>query len=206
MKKHIGIFFVLLTILSFNSHASVINIDPGSTLLSTSGPFGFGGRGVVFRAEEDFTMSSFGMDLSFSGDLDFSVDVYDANSGSRSTLLSQSGYSNLTDDNSDFFTLAHNHSFISGNLYEVILRFEDPGVMFTHYDFNNPSLNLAPGFSAGSELLVLDGSDYDRAKYSNTWLANFELTTIGVSEPVSMALLGFGLAVIGFSRKKKKTA
>jgi len=207
MKKIIALLCGGLSLLAFNSNAALIDIDPGSPLVAESGPYGYGGRGVVFNAREDFTMTSFAMELSFSGSLNFAVEVYDANSGSRGALISQSNYANLLDDGNDFLTLQHNESFFSGNTYEVIMRFDDPGVVFTHYGFDNVNLDHNLGFMAGTQMLVLDGTDYDQGRYNNTWLANFQINTSGttdVPEPVSIALLGLGLAGIGFTRKKKQ--
>ncbi len=205
-----GLAWAILSASCFVSvaNAGVITIAPNVPLVAESGPFGFGGRGVVFRAEEDFTMSSFGMQLSFLGNLDFSVDVYNVVGNARSSLLSQSNYSNLADDGSQFFTLSHTQSFTAGNIYEVIMRFEDPGVVFEHYDFNNPSLNIASGFSAGNELLVLDGSDFDNGLYNNTWLASFQITTEQTSsndvpEPSTLAIFALGIAGLVTRRLNK---
>jgi hypothetical protein len=173
MKRVIFVFFLLA--LSVNSYSAPLVIDPGSALLPDSGPFGYGGRGVVFRAEQDFSMSSFGMDLNFPGTLDFHVSVYAVSDTSRGALISETAYPGMTDDGSEFFTLAHTQNFTAGNVYEIILRFSDPGVIFPHYDFNNPSLSPASGFTSGPNMLVLDGSDFDAAEFGNTWLARFQL-------------------------------
>jgi hypothetical protein len=157
MFKQLFISSVLLTI-SLGASATTIHLDPGSTALQAEqGPFGYGGRGVIFRAEQDFAMSSFGMDLSFSGNLDFSVDVYATSGRYRGGLISQTTYSGLSDDGSDFFTLAHNQAFSAGETYEVIMRFSDPGVAFRHYNFQNYGSDVANGIAIGSSILLLDG-------------------------------------------------
>lgn len=201
MKK---IFFVLTFFACFmtsSAQASLLNLNPGTTLFADSGPFGHNGRGVIFRAEEDFAMTSLGMDLQFPGTLDFAVDVYNVSGTTRGALVSSTPYSSLTDDGSAFFTLAHNQNFSQNNIYELMFRFSDPGVIFPHYNFNNSSLTPANGFSVGSELLVLDGSDFASSGFGNQWLANFELTTTTTSssnnaipEPATMLLVGFGMA------------
>ena len=86
------------------------------------------------------------------------------------------------------------------------MRFENPGVAFEHYDFNNPSLITATGFSAGTELLVLDGSDSNG--YNNSWLANFQITTDSptgdVPEPSTLAIFALGIIGLATRRFKKK--
>jgi hypothetical protein len=157
-----------------------------------SGPFGYGGRGVVFRAEQDFSMTSFGMDLNFPGTLDFAVSVYAINGTSRGSLISETLYPAMTDDGSAFFTLAHTQSFSAGSTYEIIMRYSDPGVIFTHYDFENSSLNPSNGFVVGG-MLVLDGSDFDVGQLQNSWLAHFQLNGDGFAptSQVPVPTLGF---------------
>jgi hypothetical protein len=177
---------LLLLGFSAQAFAQAIILDPGVTLEAESGPFGYGGRGVVFRAEENFSMSSFGMDLAFDGSLDFAVSVYAVDGTSRGTLISETAYPGLTDDGSEFFTLAHSESFTAGTSYEIIMRYSDPGVRFPHYEFNNPTLNEANGFMAGTSILVLDGSDFDSSEFGNTWLARFQLDgDVGPTTPAA---------------------
>lgn len=211
MKK--VLFAFMLLFLSLNAYSATIDINPGTTLYPDSGPFGYGGRGVVFRAEQDFSMSSFGMDLNFPGTLDFNVSVYAIVGNARGALISETAYPAMTDDGSEFFTLAHAQDFVAGNTYEVILRFSDPGVIFPHYEFNNPTLDPANGFSAGTEMLVLDGSDFDSGQIANTWLARFQMTTgasvVTVEKPVPglnrygltvLLLLMLAVGLVGFRR------
>jgi hypothetical protein len=171
-----------LLLLSFSAYSAPITIEPPLPLQPEEGPFGYGGRGVVFRAEQDFSMTSFGMDLNFPGTLDFAVSVYAINGTSRGGLISETLYPALTDDGSAFFTLQHAQDFSAGSSYEIIMRFSDPGVIFPHYDFSNDSLDPANGFVAG-DMLVLDGSDFDTAGLANVWLARFQLNGDG-SVPV----------------------
>jgi len=184
MRKAL-IAIILLVFMSWSVHAQGLILDPGLTLEPASGPFGFGGRGVIFRAEENFSMSNFGMDLAFAGSLDFTVSVYAVAGTTRGALISETAYPGLTDDGSQFFTLAHSQAFTAGTTYEIILRYSDPGVSFPHYEFNNPTLNEANGFTAGTSMLVLDGSDFDASEFANTWLARFELD--GVASPATPA-------------------
>lgn len=172
MNKLLSVLCLLL--LSFNAYSAPVTIEPPLSLQADSGPFGYGGRGVVFRAEQDFSMSSFGMDLNFPGTLDFAVSVYAISGTSRGSLISETLYPAMTDDGSEFFTLQHTENFSAGSSYEVILRFSDPGVIFPHYDFDNSSLNPANGFLV-ADMLVLDGSDFDTGGLSNSWLARFQI-------------------------------
>ena len=92
------------------------------------------------------------------------------------------------------------------------MRFSDPGVIFPHYDFSNPSLDPANGFIAGG-MLVLDGSDFNSG-ISNSWLARFQVST-GAFVPDStnvpvptlsyfglliLALMVLGVGIVGFRR------
>ena len=109
--------------------------------------------------------------------MDFAVEVYEVVGTSRGDLLSSTEYPALSSGPDPFLSLAHIHAFKQGQIYEIMMRFSDPGVIFPHYNFNNPGLLPEQGFLVGSKLLVLDGSDFDRAGFSNTWLANFRLET-----------------------------
>lgn len=194
MNKLLSVLCLLL--LSFSVYAVPVTIEPPVLpLVPDSGPFGFGGRGVVFRAEQDFSMASFGMDLNFPGTLDFAVSVYEISGTSRGSLISETLYPALVDDGSEFFTLQHVQNFSAGSSYEVIMRFSDPGVIFPHYDFNNPSLDPTNGFVV-ADMLVLDGSDFDTSGLSNTWLARFQIDVDGIvpvptPNEVSVPTLGF---------------
>ena len=194
---------------SFNTY-SQISLEPAATLYPDEGPFGYGGRGVIFRAEQNFSMTSFGMDLNFPGTLDFHVSVYAVSGTSRGALLSETAYPGMTDDGSEFFTLAHAQDFTAGNTYEVIMRFSDPGVIFPHYEFDNPGLLPGSGFSPSPEVLVLDGSDFDTGEYSNFWLARFQMSGSGITvetTPVptlsawGIAALMLALLAVVFSRR-----
>jgi hypothetical protein len=196
-----------LLFVSFNTY-SQISLEPALTLQPDEGPFGYGGRGVIFRAEQNFSMTSFGMDLNFPGTIDFHVSVYAVSGTSRGALISETAYPGMTDDGSEFFTLAHAQDFTAGTTYEVILRFSDPGVIFPHYDFNNPGLLPGSGFSPSPEILVLDGSDFDTAVYSNSWLARFQMNASGVVEPSpttpvptlsALGIMTLTLAILGLA-------
>ena len=184
MRRLARVVLFLLFVSPLSAFGATYDLGhPGLTLLAPSGPFGYGGRGIVFTANENFTMSSFGMDLSFPGTLDFAVEVYAVEGTSRGALLSNSSYPGLTDDDSAYFTLNHSHTFEAGQTYELMFRFSDPGVIFPHYNFDNDTLNPANGYAVGTLLTVLDGSDYDAAEFGNSWLAAFELNTGALPPP-----------------------
>lgn len=190
---------ILLAILLFPSIAigATYNIvPPGLTLFPPEGPFGFGGRGFVFTANEDFTMTSVGMDLSFTGTLDFAVEIYQVIGGARGSLLSSTQYPGLTDDGSAFFTLNHTHTYTTGQTYEIMFRYSSPGAVFPHYDFDNPSLDPANGFAVGTLMTVLDGSDFSAGQFGNSWLANFQLTTRQQTQVAIPTLNEWGVIIL----------
>jgi hypothetical protein len=198
MKKFFWLTCLLL--ISLNAYSAPITIEPELTLQPESGPFGFGGRGVVFRAEQNFTMTSFGMDLRFDGTLDFRVAVYAVDGDTRGSLISETAYPGIADDDSAFFALAHTESFTAGTSYEILMRFSDPGVIFPHYDFSNSPSNPGGGFMAGTEMLILDGSDFDTAGFNNSWLGHFQLdgdSVISVESTEAVPTLGiYGLLLL----------
>jgi hypothetical protein len=190
MKIRLSFFLFLFFFIPSSAFCATYNLIPPSlSLQPASGPYPYGGRGVIVKANQDFNMTSFGMDLYFPGTLDFAVEIYQVTAGARGSLLSSSSYPGLTDDGSAYFTLNHSHTFVSGQIYEIMFRFSNPGPIFTHYEFENSSLNEANGFVVGTIMTVLDGSDFSVGQFENSWLANFQINTDENQEPRSIPTL-----------------
>ncbi len=194
------------------AQAMVLDLGhPSSPIVSESGPFGYGGRGVIFRAEQNFIMNSLAMRGDWSGSLDLGVDVYSVGTPGSRSLLSSSTFADQVWSGSTFTELNHTHSFMAGSIYEVMFRFEDPGLRIAHYDFNNPSNVIANGYDVDGVLRVLDGSDFDTAQNQNTWLPHFKIGTGSITPvplPAAFPLLAGGLGLFGFMgwRRKRKVA
>lgn len=208
MKKiTITAAILLCTVNIFSAQATVVDIDPGTGLIPIDGPYGFGGRGVVIRAENDFSMTNLAMEGTWGGLLDFAVQVYDLNTGSRGALLSETSYASQAAQAGAWFDFDHNYNFTMGNQYEIMMQFSSPGIAFTHYNFDNGSLTIANGVLVDPSILLLDGSDFDNGHAGNSWTPNFKLTigAADVPEPAPMALLGLGLLGLGLARRRTRT-
>lgn len=67
----------------------------------------------------------------------------------------------------------------------------------------NSTLDTFSSFSFDSSWVGLSSVHIQNSGMENGAIDNIELSTVSVPEPASIALLGLGLAGIGFSRKKK---
>lgn len=184
--------------------APIISLAAPVGLSTYNGNDPHNGRGVVFQADQNFSMSAFQMDANWSGLFDFTLDVYDWNSNSRGSLLSSSSVSDVADPGGPaFLTLNHNQSFGAGSKYEVIVRYTNPGVSFKYFNFNNSVTNIAGGYDVGGYLTVLDGTDFNNIT-GNNWLANFSMD-VGPAEsvPAPSALILLGLGLLGLSARHR---
>jgi len=214
MKRTKSTFLALVVLLSpMAASADVISLQPPGSVLIDIGDSTdiWHGRGFVFEADSDFEMTSLGFDAYWAGLIDFTLNVYDWNSGSRGSELSSSAYTDVSDPGVvPLLDLAHSQDFVAGNRYEVIVQYADsqPGFSRWFAGLDNDSLDSSAGFSVGDYMTVLDGTDYDNGA-SNSWFVNFSMeveSAQSVPEPGTLALFGIGLAAMGLTRRRKVSA
>jgi hypothetical protein len=187
----------ILITLSPITHATLITGTGGDTLAAIGG-----GELITFDGLQGNYNSLVTSGVTFTSSGPFSIDT--SYSGSYNTTGVH-----LTDQDSasftfDFTNTVTNFAFVHGATdYVTTITGWNGGNIVESHNFQNSNASndgMFVGLSNNSGFthatLTMSSSDY-------IFIDNFSYSATSVPEPLSIALLGLGLAGIGFSRKKK---
>ena len=191
--------------------AAVITIDQGEVFSANYDNGGMGnGRGVSFLANENFTISSIGFDLSvISTDAtNYVYQIFSSTNGSDAVSILDFVTFNLT-AGEGYRDQAFGFTFNSGSHYLVNFARADGahlGDLGTHYvweDLNGVSaaINYGP-------LTVVEGFEGSPPNNSNPLIAftRFNAGTPAVPEPATWAFMIFGFGAIGGAMRRQRKA
>lgn len=214
-KFRAGLFSAVLmavgafSAISHSSHATVVEFVPpndtvGNVFTINRNDAWDEGRGIVFRADQNFTLNSVGVFQDLTNiDLSFEIAEVETATGVVTTNqnILRSGNTNVTTTGLEFIDFGFSTlELLAGTLYH--LEFTFSGDSNQNFFYNNANAQFSQdGFS------VLDGTS--NGNTSNTVVAAFRLNappTSVVPLPAALPLYGSGLAILGFIswRRKRK--
>lgn len=204
MKQILGMLALGLFI--GNVNAGIIQMDEGSLYSPSYDYGGMGsGRGIGFSVNESFHMSSLGMNLGVASSAlskAYEFEIYSSFDGHTAGGLLDSQSFNLT-EGEGWFDIAFNFDFQAGSSYVINFSSVDDNWLSglgTIYSWE-PSSHYNYGL-----LSTVEGFEGAFPNNGNPLSAHFRIDAevASVPEPSSIALLGLGLAGVGFARRKSK--
>jgi hypothetical protein len=196
-----GLLTAMALLLGGVAHAQVL--DPGVALTEMSSGFNdgyFSGRGTVFTANSDFTLTGAGLWTNPTGadtytwnlyqTLGYPVSVSDVFLGTTSVTLTDTGLGYYD------ATFSSPISLVAGNRYHIEVIYQGIGEQNFFYNFDQGSVNIG-------DFTVEDGTDSGGS--SNSVMPSIRLSgSAAAPEPGTLALLALGGAV-EFMRARRRT-
>jgi hypothetical protein len=197
-KIYLAALVVLLSPMAANADNIVVN---SGVFWGTTGGVG-GGRAQGIRADSTFSISSLGI----FGNLDersFDVLIYASTTGSDVGSVLASSTATVGGTGNGWNDININYTFGAGLYYIVNWRptidaFSEWAITLDYYNDSGLPTTVGP-------MTLVDGLEGYNAESSGNFLhPNFRYNIVtSVPEPGTLALLGLGLAGIGFAKRKK---
>ena len=197
MNKILILLSALL--LSSNVNAALVDLNSGS-FYSTIGGVGTG-RGVSFKADSNFSISSLGL----RGDLvaqSFDVLIYSSTDGNQVNSVLASASSVVGGTGLGWNDININYSFNAGSYYAFNWRPTNGNSSWGTIDYYRD--NALPT-SIGSLLTLINGFEgFNATNFSNSLHPNLRINTSVNAVPIPAAAFMFVPALLGFMGLRRK--
>jgi hypothetical protein len=206
MMRFACYFAIAVCAFAGGAKASTITIDQGPPFIASYDNGGMGnGRGVSFLANQNFSITSMGVDLSVpaSNSTNYVYQIYASTNGHDVGSLLSSVTFQLGAGN-DYRDQAFNFNFSTGSYYVVNFARQDGqylGNLGTHYVWEGASsaINYGP-------FTVVEGFEGAFPNNGNPLIpfTRFDVITTAVPEPSTWAMMLLGFAAVGFAACRRK--
>ncbi|MCP4341657.1 MAG: PEP-CTERM sorting domain-containing protein [Desulfobulbaceae bacterium] len=162
------------------------------------------GRGMQFGVSSNVTIDLFGVYQDF-GPLAAETLNYEIYDVTNSTVLRNGNTGAVTTTGLEFIDVTFAPlTFLAGNIYHMEFDFDGNSNQNFFYT-EAGGFGGDPGYLAEGQFININSTRGGPNSTDNFVLARFHVNVADVPEPSVMALLGLGLAGIGFARKKKQS-